>query len=66
MKRTVKSMKKGEWFTKKDLSDPTEMQVWIRGEYDREAKKYWCQCFGDISKEQLIKGDAIAYTEFTF
>ena len=66
MKRTVKSLKKGEWFTKKDLSDPTEMQVWIRGEYDKETKKYSITCWGDTNKEQFIKGSTEVFTDFTF
>jgi len=66
MKTTVKSLKKGDWFTKKDLSDPTEMQVWIRGDYDRSSKRYSIICFGDINKEQFVKPETTAYTDFTF
>lgn len=66
MKTTIKSLKPGAWFTKKDIKNPTEMQVWIRGEYDRTEKRYEIQCWGDINKIQYVKGDTIAYTEFTF
>ena len=66
MKTTVKALKKGEYFTKKDIEEPSEMQVWIRGEYDRESRRYEISCWGDINKTQYVKGETIAYTEFTF
>lgn len=36
----LKELKKGDFFTKKAISDPSESQVWVRGDYDRSAKKY--------------------------
>ena len=66
MKTTIKDIKRGEWFTLKDIENPTEMQVWIKDEYDRTEKAYWCQCFGDINKFRLFKGNKEVYTEFTF
>ena len=66
MKTTIKSLKKGEWFTKKDIENPTENQVWIRGDYDRTSKRYECQSYGDINRICYIKGDKEVYTEFTF
>lgn len=63
---TVKELKKGRYFTRKAIENPTEMQVWIRGDYDREQKKYECQCFGDMNSFCYLKGAAEIYTDFTF
>jgi len=62
----IKELKKGEFFTLKPISEPEESQVYIRGEYDRSAKKYECGKFSDISYSRLIKGDTEVYTDFVF
>lgn len=66
MKTTVKALKKGELFTKKEIENPTEMQVWIRGKYDRSVKRYEIQCWGDTNKIEYVKGETAAYTEIRF
>ena len=48
---TVRDLKKGDWFTKKEINEPKESQVWVRGEYDRESKKYICYRWDDINRE---------------
>ena len=63
---TVKDLKKGEYFTLKPYSEPTEKQVYIRGEYDRAERKYDCGKFDDISYSRLLKGNTVVYTDFTF
>lgn len=63
---TIKELKKGEFFTRKPIENPTERQVFIRGEYDREQKKYECMRFDDCSAAVYLKGSAAVYTEFTF
>lgn len=65
-KKTIKDLKKGEFFTRKAIDNPTETQVWIRGDYDRTEKKYECTRFDDICRTAYFKGTAPAYTEFTF
>ena len=62
----LKELKKGEYFTLKDYAEPKDSQVYIRGEYDRETRKYVCGKFSDISYSRLLKGDTEVYTEFTF
>lgn len=62
----LKDLKKGEYFTLKPISDPKESQVYIRGEYDRNEKKYDCGKFDDISYSRFLKGDKEVYTDFTF
>ncbi|MBR0340959.1 MAG: hypothetical protein IJH64_01645 [Oscillospiraceae bacterium] len=63
---TVKQLKRGEWFTLKPIENPTESQVYIRGDYIRETKRYECQLFDDISAFRYFKGDKEVFTEFTF
>ena len=63
---TVKQLKNGEFFTLKPIAEPKESQVYIRGEYDRSAKKYECGKFSDISYSRLIKGNTEVYTDFVF
>ena len=62
----LKDLKIGEYFTLKPYSEPTEKQVYIRGEYDRSEKKFECGKFCDISYSRLLKGDTEVYTDFTF
>ena len=62
----LKDLKIGEYFTLKPIENPTEKQVFIRGEYDRTEKKYECGRFDDISYTRYLKGDTEVYTDFTF
>lgn len=63
---TVKELKKGAFFTRKDIADPSERQVFIRGDYDWELKKYECTRFSDCSDAIYLKGSQVVFTEFTF
>lgn len=65
MKR-IKELKKGEYFTLKDVEYPSENIVWVRGDYERSMKKYSCYKFSDVCHERFFKGDKEVYTEFTF
>lgn len=62
----LKDLKRGDYFTKKDISEPTESQVFIRGEYCREDKKYIVYRFSDVNDFQLMKGDKEVFTDFCF
>lgn len=62
----LKSLEKGTYFTRKPIEYPTERQVFVRGEYDRSARRYECQRFSDIGDTVSLKGDALVYTDFTF
>ena len=64
--KTVKELKKGEYFTRKPIENPTENQVWVRGDYDRSLKAYECFCFGDVCYTIELKGSAKVYTDFVF
>lgn len=63
---TLKELKKGAFFTRKPVAEPTEHQVFIRGDYDRETKKYECSRFDDVNDTILLKGRTTVYTEFVF
>lgn len=63
---TLKDLKIGEYFTLKHIKNPTEKQVFIRGEYDRTEKKYECGRFDDISYTRYLSGKTEVYTDFTF
>ena len=39
-KKKVRDLAKGEYFILNPLEEPNASQVWVRGEYIREAKKY--------------------------
>jgi len=62
----LKDLKQGDYFILKDISEPKESQVYIRGEYDRSSKKYLCGKFIDVGASRLLKGDTEVYVEFTF
>lgn len=64
--KELKNKQPENWFTLKPIEHPTYMQVWIREEYDRSAKKYCCVCYGDICKSRLIDGNKEVYTDFIF
>jgi len=64
--KTVRDLKRGEWFTLRPIAEPKDSQVYIRGEYDRSLRQYECGKFSDISAYRMLKGTTPVYTEFTF
>ena len=64
----LKDLKRGEYFTRKPMHEQAAkpLQVYIKEDYDRSTKKYWCQKWDDISKGMGLKGDTEVYTDFTF
>lgn len=64
--KSIRSLKPGEFFTLRPIENPTESQVYIRGPYDRSARKYECGKFADVSVSRLFNGDKMVYIEFTF
>ena len=63
---TVRSLKMGEYFTRKNIANPLDSQVYVRGEYDREQKRFMCYHWDDINKVVYLKGDTVVYTDFEF
>lgn len=69
MKKTVKELKSGEFFTLKEYDEKSkvpESSVWVRGEFERSTKKYSCYKFSDMNHENFCRGDRIVYTDFEF
>lgn len=62
----IKDIKKGDFFTLKAISEPKESQVYIRGEYCREEKKYNCCKFNDVNNERLFNGNKEVYIDMIF
>jgi len=64
----LKELKRGEYFTRKPMyeQEAKPSQVYIKEDYDRSTKKYWCQKWDDISSGMELKGDAEVYTDFIF
>lgn len=62
----IKDLKRGNYFTFKDVDFPDDSQVWVRDEYDRESRKYLVYCFADVNKSRLVSGDKNVYTNFIF
>lgn len=62
----LKSLKKGAWFTIKPIAYPTDKQVYIKDDYDREEKKFMCGRCDDISYSTYFKGDKMVYDDNNF
>ena len=64
----LKELKKDDVFSRKPLNHKEALasQVYIKCEYDRSMKKYWCQKWDDISRGMWLKGDTEVYQDFTF
>lgn len=65
-KTTLAKVKKGEFFTFKEVEFPTDRQVYIRDDYDRSEKKYGYYRFSDCNHWNMKKGTTVVYTGFTF
>lgn len=65
-KMKIKELKKGDFFTKKELDAPKDSQVWIRGDYDRSSKRYERQRFDDACSFCYLPGTKEVFTGFTF
>lgn len=62
----IRELKQGDYFTLKQIDEPKESQVWIRGEYDRSTRTYSVINFSDMNRERCFKGDKEVFTDFTF
>lgn len=50
MKSTIKQLKKGDLF-----KIPTSTKTWVRGEYERNMKRYSCTDYDDINLERFFR-----------
>ena len=65
-KKQLRELKKGEWFTIKELESPDESQVWVKDHYNRDDKTFTCHCFGDVNRERFFKANKAVFVGFTF
>ena len=63
---TIKQLKKGDLFTKRNISEPKDCQVWVRGEYDRSTGRYVCTRWSDFCDAQALPGNREVFVDFTF
>ena len=59
--KAIKELKHGEYFTLKEIEEPTENQVWIRDDFDPIENEYIYYNFADTSKLKFLKGDMKVY-----
>lgn len=57
----IKDLQSNTWFTLKPIVEPKQSQVWVRDEYDRKEKKYWCFKWENINEGRYFKGDKEVY-----
>lgn len=62
----LRNLKKGDYFTLRPVEEPKESQVYVRGDYNRDVKKYDVSKFFDICDWRLMRGDRIVYVDFIF
>lgn len=63
---TISKLKAGAYFTLHPVEEPTERQVYVRGDYDRSLKKYEYYKFADTCAFNFAKRDRIVYVDFIF
>ena len=63
---TISKLRPYDLFTFKPIVDPTEKQVYVRGEYNRSTKRYEYYKFSDNRFVNVAKGDRIVYIDFDF
>ena len=62
----LKLLKKGEFFTRKPIENPSKKQVLIRGEYIRGTGKYEVTHWDDVNNWYCLNGETLVYIGFTF
>ena len=62
----LRNLKKGTFFTKKEIAYPNDSQVWVKGDYVRSMKRFECYRYSDVNDIQYIRPDKIVYTDLTF
>lgn len=63
---TIKNLKNGDYFTLKQIDEPTENQVWVKDEWDASERKYLAHKFSDVNTCRYFKGDKQVYIDFCF
>ena len=66
MRVQLKEIKKGDYFTLKEIAEPKESQVYIKGDYDKASKTFSVCKFSDVNSEKFLKSTKEVFTGFTF
>ena len=59
----IEKVKTGDFFK---LSDKPNGKVYVKDEYDRSEKAYWCYEYYDVNSGRYFKKGKTVYTGFTF
>lgn len=59
----IDNVKKGDFFK---LSDKPNGKVYVKDEYDRSEKAYWCYEYYDVNSGRFFKKGKKVYVGFTF
>lgn len=62
----VRDLKRGDFFTVTPCAFPADNRVYIRGEYDKSERRYYCEKFADFCNGREFNGEKVVYTGFTF
>lgn len=60
---TIDKVKRGDFFK---LSTKPNGKVYVKDEYDRSEKAYWCYEYEDVNSGRYFKKGKIVYTGFTY
>ena len=64
---TLREIKKGDFFTLKPVENPSDSQVYIKGDYDRATKRFDCVKCSDVwGNGRALKGSQVVYINFTY
>ena len=64
--KSIKYLKRGAYFTLKEIEYPSESQVWVRDIYDKYTKTYRCYNFSDINLFRFFKGSKMVFDDEHF
>jgi hypothetical protein len=62
----LRTLNKGDFFTLKEIDNPKENQVYVKEEYDRNEKAYWCSKFNDFCTGKYLDPNRVVFIGFTF
>lgn len=62
----VKSLKKGDYFTLKQIDEPKQSQVWVMQGWDRYSRVYYATKFSDMNQSKEFKGTEKVFIDFYF
>ena len=64
--KSIRNLKKGDYFTLKEIEYPNETQVWVRDIYDPTTKTFICYNFSDINRFRSFKGSKMVFDDEHF